>query len=91
MGTLIGQAFVSQTLEVAFLALAAGSLLYVVIQLMHVNRQLGHAVLVAWMLLAGLFLGFGTEFVIEAARRLARPSAAVASAGCRATPRSTRS
>jgi ZIP family zinc transporter len=67
LGTLIGQSFVSEPVSVAFLALAAGSLLYVVMQLMHVNRQLGHTVLVTWMLLAGLFLGFATDFVIEAA------------------------
>lgn len=67
LGTLIGQSFVSEAVSVAFLALAAGSLLYVVMQLMHVNRQLGHTVLVTWMLLAGLFLGFATDFVIEAA------------------------
>ena len=40
----------SEAVSVAFLALAAGSLLYVVMQLMHVNRQLGHTVLVTWML-----------------------------------------
>jgi zinc transporter, ZIP family len=38
-----------------------------VMQLMHVNKQLGHKELVAWMLLAGLFLGFATDFIIEAA------------------------
>jgi ZIP family zinc transporter len=67
LGTLIGQSFTSEAVSVAFLALAAGSLLYVIVQLMNVNRQLGHAVLVSWMLLAGLFLGFATDFVIEAA------------------------
>ena len=67
LGTLIGQSFVSEAVSVAFLALAAGSLLYVVMQLMHVNRQLGHKELVGWMLLVGLFLGFATDFVIEAA------------------------
>ncbi len=67
LGTLIGQSFVSEAVSVAFLALAAGSLLYVIMQLMHVNRQLGHKELVGWMLLAGLFLGFATDFIIEAA------------------------
>ena len=37
LGTLIGQSFVSEAVSVAFLALAAGSLLYVVMQLMHVT------------------------------------------------------
>src|SRR5262245_9764248 len=67
LGTLIGQSFTSEAVSVAFLALAAGSLLYVIVQLMNVNKRLGHAVLVSWMLLVGLFVGFATEFVIEAA------------------------
>jgi ZIP family zinc transporter len=67
LGTLIGQSYASEAVSVAFLALAAGSLLYVIVQLMNVNRQLGHVVLVSWMVLAGLFLGFATDFIIEAA------------------------
>jgi ZIP family zinc transporter len=67
VGTLIGRTWVNETVSVAFLALAAGSILYVVIQLMKVNDKLGHKTLVAWMLLAGLFLGFATDFIIEAA------------------------
>jgi ZIP family zinc transporter len=67
IGTLIGQAFVSEALEIGFLALAAGSILYVVIELMNVNRQLGYKTLVAWALLFGLFLGFGTDFVLAVA------------------------
>jgi hypothetical protein len=34
---------------------------------MNVNRRFGYPVLVAWMLLLGLALGFGTDFVLEAA------------------------
>jgi ZIP family zinc transporter len=67
IGTLLGQTWVNETVSVAFLALAAGSILYVVIQLMNVNQKLGYKTLVAWMLLAGLFLGFATDFIIEAA------------------------
>ena len=67
LGTLIGKTFVSEAVSVAFLALAAGSLLFVIIELMNVNRKLGHKTLVAWAILLGLFVGFGTEFVIEAA------------------------
>jgi zinc transporter, ZIP family len=67
VGTLLGHAWVNETVSVAFLALAAGSILYVVIQLMNVNQKLGYKTLVAWMLLAGLFLGFATDFIIEAA------------------------
>ena len=67
LGTLLGQAFVSEALEIGFLALAAGSILYVVIELMNVNRQFGYKTLVAWALLFGLFLGFGTDFVLAVA------------------------
>ncbi len=66
LGTLIGQAWTSEALSVAFLALAAGSILYVIIELANVNRQLGHKLLVSWALLGGLFLGFATDFVLEA-------------------------
>ena len=40
VGTLIGQSFVNETLNMAFLALAAGSILYVVVQLLHVADRL---------------------------------------------------
>ena len=67
LGTLIGQAYVSEALEIGFLALAAGSILYVVMELMNVNRQLGYKTLVAWGILLGLALGFGTDFILEIA------------------------
>src|SRR5215210_7423226 len=55
-GTIVGQAWTSEALSVAFLALAAGSILYVIIQLVKVMQRLGHAVLVAWTIFAGLML-----------------------------------
>lgn len=67
LGTLIGKSVVSEAVSVGFLALAAGSLLYVIIELLNVNRRFGHKTLVTWALLLGLFVGFGTEFVLEAA------------------------
>jgi ZIP family zinc transporter len=67
VGTIIGQAWTSTALSVVFLALAAGSILYVVLQLVKVMQRLGHPLLVAWMLLGGLLLGFGTELVLKAA------------------------
>jgi zinc transporter, ZIP family len=67
LGTILGQAAPSEPLSVAFLALAAGSILFVVMELMHVNRAFGVKTLVAWAVLAGILLGFGTEFVIKAA------------------------
>jgi zinc transporter, ZIP family len=67
VGTVIGNAWVSEALSVAFFGVAAGSILYIVQELFSVNRRLGFPVLVSWMLLVGLFLGLGTDFVIEAA------------------------
>ena len=66
-GTIVGQAWTSEALSVLFLALAAGSILYVVLQLVKVMQRAGHAVLVSWMVLAGLLLGFGTELILKAA------------------------
>jgi ZIP family zinc transporter len=66
-GTIVGQAWTSEALSVLFLALAAGSILYVVLQLVKVMQRAGKPVLVAWMILAGLMLGFGTELVLKAA------------------------
>jgi zinc transporter, ZIP family len=64
---LIGQAWTSESLSALFLALAAGSILYVVIELVNVNRRLASKTLIGWCLLAGLGLGFATDFVIVAA------------------------
>ena len=67
VGTLIGQAWVSESLSILFLALAAGSILYVVLQLANVNRRMAPAQFIAWFVLLGLALGFATEFVVAAA------------------------
>ncbi len=67
IGTLIGQAWVSPALEVVFFAVAGGSILYVVIQLFEVCRRFSMPTLVAWSLLLGLLLGFGTDWVLVAA------------------------
>jgi len=67
LGTLIGQAWVSPALEVVFFAVAGGSILYVVIQLFEVCRRYAKPELVGWMLLLGLLLGFGTDWVLVAA------------------------
>jgi zinc transporter, ZIP family len=67
LGTLLGQAWVSPALETVFFAVAGGSILYVVIQLFEVCRRFAMPTLVAWMILLGLLLGFGTDFVLTAA------------------------
>jgi zinc transporter, ZIP family len=67
IGTAVGQTWTSTALEVAFLAVAAGSILYVVVELFSVLRRFDSKILVTWAVLLGLFLGFGTELVLEAA------------------------
>jgi ZIP family zinc transporter len=67
IGTVIGQAWVSPALEVLFFAAAGGSILYVVIQLFDVCKRFAMPQLVAWMLLLGLLLGYGTDWVLVAA------------------------
>ena len=66
-GTVLGQAWSSEAMTVAFLAVAAGSILYVVQELFAVNRKHGHTTLVMWLVVAGVVLGFATDFVIQAA------------------------
>jgi len=67
VGTLVGQSFVNETVSVAFLAAAAGSILYVIVQLLRVAQNLGRRILMYWGLVVGLLLGFVTDFVIVAA------------------------
>jgi zinc transporter, ZIP family len=66
IGTVVGQAWVSEALSVVFLALAAGSILYVVIELLNVLRGAGSKAMVTWGILLGLVLGFGTDFILVA-------------------------
>jgi len=66
IGTAIGQAWVSEALSVAFRALAAGSILYVVIELLNVLRGAGSKAMVTWGIVLGLVLGFGTDFILVA-------------------------
>ncbi|MGI5133709.1 MULTISPECIES: ZIP family metal transporter [unclassified Streptomyces] len=67
LGTLVGQHLVNDTLSIAFLGLAAGSILYVVIELLAVARKAGLKTLTTWCILAGLLLGFATDAVVTAA------------------------
>jgi ZIP family zinc transporter len=67
LGTILGQAWTSDAVSVVFFTVAGGSILYVVRELFAVNRKYGHPVLVSWLLLAGILLGFATDFVVTAA------------------------
>ncbi|MEU5538617.1 ZIP family metal transporter [Streptomyces sp. NPDC020362] len=67
LGTLVGRHVVNDTLSIAFLGLAAGSILYVVIELLAVARKTGLKTLTTWCILLGLLLGFATDAVVTAA------------------------
>jgi zinc transporter, ZIP family len=67
VGTIVGQQFTSDVMSVAFLTLAAGSILYVVIELSAVSRRYGMKVVTTWGLLAGLLLGFATDAIVSLA------------------------
>jgi ZIP family zinc transporter len=67
LGTVIGHSWTSENLSILFFALAAGSILYVVIELLNVCRTFGSKTLTAWGIVLGLTLGFATDFILVAA------------------------
>jgi ZIP family zinc transporter len=67
LGTVIGQAWVNESVMIVFFALAAGSILYVVMELINVSRALAPKTVLTWGMLLGLFLGFATDFILVAA------------------------
>jgi len=66
IGTLVGQTWVNTAVSILFLALAAGSILYVVIELISICSRFAAKELMLAGILLGLVLGFGTDFVLEA-------------------------
>ena len=66
IGTLVGQRFTNDTVSVAFLALAAGSILYVVIELLAVGRALSAKTATTWGIIVGLMAGFVTDAILTA-------------------------
>ena len=66
VGALVGQAWVSTAVSVLFLALAAGSILYVVIELIGICGRIASKEILLAGILVGLVLGFGTDFVLVA-------------------------
>ena len=66
VGTAIGRQFTSEAMSVIFLSLAAGSILYVVIQLLGVAHKNGRKELLYWGVLLGLAAGFITDMIVTA-------------------------
>ena len=63
----------SEAVSIAFLALAAGSILYVVIELLGVCRNLGHKTVVAWGITLGPDARLRHRLRARRRRRLSRP------------------
>ena len=66
LGTAIGRQFTSEAMSVIFLSLAAGSILYVVIQLLGVAHKSGRKELLYYGVLVGLTAGFITDMIVTA-------------------------
>jgi ZIP family zinc transporter len=67
VGTWIGHGFTSEALSVVFLTLAAGSIIYVVTQLVGVAARAKRPDLLAYGILLGLVAGFVTDAIVTAA------------------------
>jgi ZIP family zinc transporter len=66
VGTAVGRQFTSEALSVIFLTLAAGSILYVVIQLLGVAFKSTRKDLIYYGVLVGLIAGFVTDMIVTA-------------------------
>ncbi|MGO4301236.1 ZIP family metal transporter [Leifsonia sp. RAF41] len=67
VGTLLGSVVVSDALALTFLALAAGSIVYVLVQLIGVALKLNRGLTLYVGILIGLFAGLATDFIVTAA------------------------
>jgi ZIP family zinc transporter len=67
LGTLVGHGFTSDAVSVVFLTLAAGSIIYVVTQLIGIAARARRSDLLAYGLLIGIIAGFLTDAVVSAA------------------------
>ena len=66
IGTAVGHSFTSEPVSVVFLTLAAGSILYVVTQLLGVASRAKRPDLLGYGLLIGLLAGFLTDAIVTA-------------------------
>jgi ZIP family zinc transporter len=67
LGTWIGYLASSPYLSIAFLAVAAGALLYVLNELFHIGRRLNSPPAFAWGLLLGFLTAYATDLFLTAA------------------------
>ena len=67
LGATIGSWWVSKPAEIFCLALAAGTILYIIGELLHLGRVLKGEAIVEIGLLIGFFLAMGTDFAVSSA------------------------
>lgn len=65
LGTILGYSVESAVLFVFFLATAAGSIFYVISELLHVGRRFPARELVAWGIFLGFLAGYGTDLLLS--------------------------
>jgi zinc transporter, ZIP family len=64
LGSIVGYNVTSEPLELAFYAVSGGAILYVIGEVWHGMRRLGHRELGLWLLAAGFFAGIVTDLVV---------------------------
>jgi ZIP family zinc transporter len=64
LGTIVGTVYQSDLLFILFLALAAGSILYVIVELLGVARRMASLEVIAWGLCVGFLLGYLTDLLV---------------------------
>ncbi|MGA8247820.1 MAG: ZIP family metal transporter [Nocardioides sp.] len=67
VGTAVGHTFTSEPLAVIFLTLAAGSIIYVIVQLLAIAGRSSRKDLIYYGVLLGLLAGFATDAIVTAA------------------------
>lgn len=70
LGTIVGSFYSSDYLSFFFLALASGAILYIVGELIHIGKLRAQHIATTAGLLAGFFLAFGSDLVIQRAYTL---------------------
>ena len=64
VGAMVGYNVTSEPLELVFYALAGGAILYVIGEVWHAMRRVGHRELGLWLLVAGFMAGVITDMVV---------------------------
>ena len=67
IGTIVGYILVSPTLSVLFLTLAAGAIIFVIGEMLHVARRVGFAEVGVIGLALGFLFAYGTDLILTAA------------------------